>query len=80
MNPLRLWLPLALLLLVNAPAAAQRPDLSPLETTFKQITGKARGRVGAALIHLESGTTLEIRGHERFPMASVVKLPIAIEV
>jgi len=80
MKPLRLWLTLALLLLFNAPAAAQRPDLSPLEITFKRITERARGRIGAALIHLESGTTLEIRGHERFPMASVVKLPVAIEV
>ena len=77
---MRLWLPLVILLLFTAQAAAQRPDLSPLETTFKRITDRARGRIGAALIHLESGVTLEIRGHERFPMASVVKLPIAIEV
>ena len=62
------------------PAAAQKPDLSPLETTSQRITGAARGRIGVALIHLESGATLDIRGDERFPMASVVKLPIAIEV
>ena len=80
MNPLRIWPPLAILFLLNAPAAAQKPDLSPLETTFTRITQRARGRIGASLIHLESGATLEIRGHERFPMASVVKLPIAIEV
>jgi beta-lactamase class A len=77
---LRLWLPLVILLLFTAPAAAQRPDLSPLETTFKRITERSRGRVGAALIHLDSGATLDIRGDERFPMASVVKLPIAIEL
>ena len=80
MVPLRFCLPLALLLVINAPAAAQKPDLSPLETTIKRITDKARGRIGVALIHLESGATLDVRGHERFPMASVVKLPIAIEV
>ena len=77
---LRFCLPLALVLFLNGPAAAQKPDLSTLETTFKRITDSARGRVGVALIHLESGATLDVRGHERFPMASVVKLPIAIEV
>jgi beta-lactamase class A len=65
---------------IGSSAAAQKPDLSPLDATFKRIAGSSRGRVGAALIHLESGATLDVRGDERFPMASVVKLPIAIEV
>jgi beta-lactamase class A/alkylated DNA repair dioxygenase AlkB len=73
-------LSLLLLFLVASPAAAQKPDVAPLETTLRKIAGAARGRVGVALIHLESGTTIDVRGHERFPMASVVKLPIAIEV
>ena len=70
----------ALVALISSPAAAQKPDLTPLEHTFKRITGAARGRIGVALIHLESGAALHIRGDERFPMASIVKLPIAIEV
>ena len=73
-------LALALILLFSATAAAQKPDLSPLEAAFKRITDRARGKIGVALIHLESGATVDVRGHERFPMASVVKLPIAIEV
>ena len=77
---LRFCLPLALVLLVSVPAAAQKPDLTPLETTLQRIARAARGRIGFALIHLESGATLHLRGDERFPMASVVKLPIAIEV
>lgn len=77
---LRVCLPLALVLLISSQAAAQKPDLTTLETAFKRIAGTARGRIGVALIHLESGATLDIRGDERFPMASVVKLPIAIEV
>ena len=80
MRLLRFSLTLGLILLLNAPAAAQKPDLSPLEAAFKRITDRARGRIGVALIHLESGATAAIRGDERFPMASVVKLPIAIEV
>ena len=70
---------LSCLLALPFRAAAQTPDLSPLEATFHRIADKARGRVGAAVIHLESGRLFTIRGHERFPMASVVKVPIAIE-
>ena len=69
-----------LVLLLASPAAAQKPDLSTLETTLQKITGAARGRTGVSLIHLESGATLDVRGDERFPMASIVKLPIAIEI
>ena len=73
-------LSLLLLLLLASPSAAQKPDVTALETTLQRIAGAARGRVGVALIHLESGATVNVRGHERFPMASIVKLPIAIEV
>jgi len=79
---LRTYLSLAagFVLLLTSQAAAQKPDLSALETTLERIAGRARGKVGVALIHLESGATVDVRGHEPFPMASVVKLPIAIEV
>lgn len=80
MNALRIFVAFILLVFVTSSAAAQKPDLTALETTFTQIAAKARGRVGVGLIHLESGATLALRGDERFPMASVVKLPIAIEV
>lgn len=76
----RVLVGLALVLLAGSSAHAQKPDLTPLEATFKRIATTSRGRVGVALIHLESGATIDVRGHERFPMASVVKLPIAIEV
>jgi beta-lactamase class A len=81
MTLLRLCLPLLLLVpFANVPdAAAQKPDLTRLETTLERIAGAARGRIGIALIHLESGATFGLRGDERFPMASIAKLPIAIE-
>jgi beta-lactamase class A len=80
MSPARFFLAFAFVLLVGSPASAGKPDLTPLETTVQRIVDKARGRIGVALIHLESGATFNVRGDERFPMASVVKLPIAIEV
>ena len=80
MSLVRLVRPFVLVALIATPAAAQKPDLTPLEQTFKRIADAARGRIGVALIHLESGAAMHVRGHDRFPMASIVKLPIAIEV
>jgi beta-lactamase class A len=57
-----------------------RPDLTALEATFGRIAAAARAQVGVALVHVESGTVLSIHGDERFPMASVYKLPIALEL
>ncbi len=55
-------------------------DLSGLETAFARIIKGTRARVGVALVHIESGSRIEMLGEERFPMASVYKLPIAIEL
>lgn len=68
------------LLLTGMAATASGPDLSKLEATFQRIVRASRGEVGVALIHLESGALFEIDGHEQFPMASVCKLPIALEM
>ena len=38
-----------------------------------------RGNVGIAAIHLESGTRLSLNGDRAFPMASVSKIPMALE-
>jgi len=77
----RAFIALVVLVALSSPVrTSEKPDLAQLEATFQRIVKKARGRVGVALIHLESGATLDVRGHERFPMASVVKVPIAIEV
>ncbi|HSP15812.1 MAG TPA: serine hydrolase [Thermoanaerobaculia bacterium] len=41
---------------------------------------KSDAVIGVAAIDLDSGKTVSVRGEEPFPMASVVKLPLAIEV
>ena len=77
---LRLILPLLAAWLAAAPISASGPDLSPLEEKIDRILSRARGQVGLSLIHIESGATLAVRGDQRFPMASVYKLPIVIEL
>jgi beta-lactamase class A len=67
-------------LLVSLRLVTSGPDLSSLEATFDRIVGAARAQVGVGLIHVESGARLSIHGDEPFAMASVYKLPIALEL
>jgi beta-lactamase class A len=59
---------------------ASGPDLSALEAAFDRIVRAARAEVGVSLIHVESGARVAIHGDRSFPMASVYKLPIALEL
>ena len=74
------WSPLLGVWLASALVFASGPDLSLLEDKIDRIISRSRGTIGVSLIHVESGATLSVHGDERFPMASVYKLPIAIEL
>lgn len=54
--------------------------VSPLAKDLQAIVTPARGVVGFAALELGSGGTLGVRAHEAFPMQSVFKLPVALEV
>lgn len=60
-------------------AAAATSDLAALTARLEQIVRTSPGDIGVSLVHIESAAHLSIRGDQRFPMASVYKLPIAIE-
>jgi beta-lactamase class A len=66
--------------LLSGPLEAEGPDLSSLASTLNRIVTKARGEVGVGLVHVETGARLSVNGDRRFPMASVYKLPIAVEL
>jgi len=66
-------------LLVMA-AAAQAADISPLRKQIEQAASRARGDVGIAVKHLESGTEILINADKKFPMASTYKVPILVEI
>jgi beta-lactamase class A len=53
-------------------------SLPGLRKEFEEIAPDANGRVGVAVMLLESRESVELRGDERFPMHSVYKLPIAM--
>src|SRR6266511_3285729 len=45
-----------------------------------QIASQIDGTVGVAVINIETGRSISVRGDERFPMGSVFKFPTALEV
>jgi len=51
---------------------------SSLVASFEKIAPKSLGRVGAAVLLLETGEGAGIRAGEKFPMQSVFKLPIGM--
>ena len=54
--------------------------LAGLGRTLSSIAVRAGGSVGVAVMHFERGEGVSLNGRERFPMASVYKLPIALQV
>jgi beta-lactamase class A len=54
--------------------------LATAEPSIQAIAEPAGGTVGFAAVELASGRSLGLKQNEPFPMQSVFKLPIAIEV
>ncbi len=63
-------------------AALPRPSRADeaFAAQLESLAASTGGDLGFASLHLESGERILIRGGERFPMASVYKLPIALTV
>jgi beta-lactamase class A len=68
---------LAVLLWLLAPPGSGR---EALEARIGAIAPEAGGTVGVCVLHLESGRGASLHGGQALPMASVFKLPVAIEL
>ncbi len=62
------------------PAWAAKPRPRGSVPDVNQIVAPAGGTVGFAAMDLATGRKLGLHEHQRFPMQSVFKLPIAVEV
>lgn len=71
---------LAAALLVAFSVTAHAADVSSLKKQIEQAMTRARGDVGVAVKHLESGTEILVNADKKYPMASTYKLPILVEV
>lgn len=81
----RRWLALVLATLLSGYLFAQEPEpemprAALVEAEIARIAEEVRGDVGVAVIHVESRRLLAHAGDKRFPMASVYKIPIAVEL
>jgi beta-lactamase class A len=63
---------------------AQSPSddaaLQRLEREMARLAKVGGGTVGVTAIHIETGRRVSLNGKERFPMASTVKVPIAVQL
>lgn len=64
-------------LTVPASAAAQA-DMGALRRTLEGIIRPYEGTVGISIQHLGTGQTLSIRGDEKFPSASLIKVSVLV--
>jgi beta-lactamase class A len=58
--------------------AAQPATTAVLRRTIDSLADAHRGVVGYHIAHLETGETLERRGDETFPTASLIKVPVLV--
>ncbi|MDP2959296.1 MAG: class A beta-lactamase, partial [Longimicrobiales bacterium] len=60
--------------------AGSDPGLRRLEAEIERLAVAARGTVGVAAIHLETGRSAYVNRAVAFPMASTYKVPIAVQL
>ncbi len=61
----------------HLPAECSVPD--SVQQKLARIAKRVHGHLGIAAIHLESGARVSLNGDRGFPMASVSKVPMALE-
>src|SRR4051812_25163011 len=64
----------------GAPSAKASSASAALAPVFARAELEAQGHLGVAVLHVESGERASFRGDERFPLQSVFKVPLGIEV
>jgi len=70
-----------LLILWSACALAQSdPALDALQREWTRLARVANGVVGATVVHLQTGRSVSINASEGYPMASTVKVPLAVQL
>jgi beta-lactamase class A len=62
----------------NISYTGSKSNLSSLRAEIKRLSETSGGTMGVAVVHLETGVGISIRGNERFPMASTYKVPVAV--
>jgi beta-lactamase class A len=61
-------------------SAAAAAEIATLRTQIEKILPRARGQVGVAIKHVQSGAEVMINADRTYPMASTYKIPILVEL
>jgi len=59
---------------------ATDPDMAKLRSEIMKVSREIKGQMGLYLKHVESGKTISIEGDKIFPLGSVFKIPLMVEV
>ena len=78
----RLLAPLLLSCLLLPTVALARPAAAPqaLQQEASRLAALLPGDVGAMIMHLESGRSVQLDADRAFPMASTMKVPVAVHI
>jgi beta-lactamase class A len=67
--------------LLTAPAFAAKPAAAPaLEREAQRLVAMLPGEVGVSMLHLPSGRAVHVNADRAFPLASVMKVPVAVHI
>src|SRR5947207_4915248 len=66
--------------LICSTTGAWPADVAFLRGQIEKVIPRARGEVGVAIKHVESGTEVLVNADKTYPMASAYKLPILVEL
>src|SRR4051812_26636580 len=67
-------------LMVLAAAGGCKGGKPDLIDEWRRIASESDGTLGAAALHLESGERVSLHGDDRFLLASVCKVPLAMNI
>lgn len=63
-----------------APVLAAGSDASGLQREAQRLVAQLPGEVGVSMLHLQSGRSVHVNGDRAFPLASVMKVPVAVHI
>jgi len=71
---------IAAAMLLASALVTSAAELSTLKRQIESTIPRARGEVGVAIKHLESGTEILVNAEKSYPMASTFKMPLLVEL
>lgn len=71
------WILFWLMAFAAQPAAAQTSFASQVQNQLSKVVTSKSADVGIAAIDLKTGETVSVRGNQRYPMASTMKIAVA---